>query len=489
MPEIPQVPDDNPPTDSTHVGSVLQINGGSAAEESFTYPCPRCPRRATSPKGGWLLNLGFLWDVYHFRKKTLIQSVRQLEDLWSQGNEYFRLYRPLNSIPTISDRPLHIFFSDHNYNASQKVNAVHFCSCAFRYKNYYFLKTIEDAMVGWRNLYHEIRQLLCMPPHPNIIGPPVALVYAHEPDTPEWISDSKEELPIVGFLMRPIDGKTLREFLGSSEGPYPTAKWCRQLTDALVHILDHGNGLDRPGYYSDLKPNNIMITSQGEDVVLIDFESGGNWRAYNPDEVEERERLLTPADRAVCRKCRGLGAEKVYTPEEHDICLECRSLGLCHSQYYRAGYDGDQDPTQSTEVPTPPLATLAHLDRCEAHWALTSLNPARRHNTTKFKYNNPPFGYLLPWNTMSQEARENAMLFSLGMVCIGICRKDGEPPYPRGDPGLPPAGVPLEYWSILARMLSPDPKQRGSLKMALHAFKDWEEKEKDSTGSCSEGGK
>jgi len=469
MPEMSPSPQDNPPADSAHVGSVLQTDDESAVEESFTYPCPRCPTVVPDFRQMLCFNESFTMDVYVYRQITLIQSVRQLEDLWSQGSEYFRLYRPLNSIPTIGDGAIKRISNIKLSNTSKKVKVAYLCDCALKNeKPRYVLKTIESTVTGWKNFYHEIRQLLCMPPHPNIIGPPAALVYAQGPDTFKLMS-GPERLPIVGFLMPAIDGKTLRESLGSSGGPYPTAKWCRQLTDALVHILDHGNGPDRPGYYSDLKPDNVMITSQGKDVVLIDFESGGNWSEYNPGEIEEAKRL--------------------YKSVNYGDCRECRGLGMTHAQYHRAGYDGGKDPTQSTEVPMPHLMALAHLDQCETHWARTTLNPMRRYNTTKFRYDNAPFGHLDPWTTMSREARENAMLFSLGVVCIGICRQSGKPPY-RGDyPGSPPAGVPLEYWSILARMLSPDPKQRGSLKVALQAFKDWEGEGKKHHRSCTEEGR
>ena len=76
-----------------------------------------------------------------------------------------------------------------------------------------------------------------------------------------------------------IEGKTLEEVISSSEGPvdtYLAVKWTASLCKILYYLH---NCFKAPIVYRDLKPSNIIITSEDE-VKLVDF---GIARYYNPD--------------------------------------------------------------------------------------------------------------------------------------------------------------------------------------------------------------
>ncbi|KAI5850017.1 hypothetical protein BZA05DRAFT_454291 [Tricharina praecox] len=420
------------------------------------------------------LNPGFQSDVYDIRQRTFILSLQQLKNLWSQDSLHFRLHTPIESIsmiPLVALRitPHYLQVSDD----SAKVLVVRTQACGpekFHSPPHVF-KSIECSITGWKLMYHELRQLLCMPPHPNIIRPPAALVYSTDGEVPMWdtagrICDSEERIPIVGFLTPVISGQPLSEVFPGRQSCISInllAKWCRQLTNALLHILHHGNGPNRPGFYSDLKPNNVLITSPwlGEDVVLMDFESTGNWKSYSPGEV------LNPT----------IPYETGFVP----CCCECLKLGMV-PELYRHLLDEDDDIYQprtrvthfSPMVSTPPVAALAHLNNCPAYWQLSFTNPANRNNTSKHRYSNPPYGYCPPWINMSPKDWEKMMVYSLGLIGIGLCRRKKSLLRSEIDPCCPPGEVPWELWSTLIEMVDHDPVKRPSLKMASLIFGAWE---------------
>jgi hypothetical protein len=56
-----------------------------------------------------------------------------------------------------------------------------------------------------------------------------------------------------------------------------------QITSSLIHLQE-----DVLGYYPDLKPDNIILSSCGEGrvrAVLIDFEQRGGWFSWSPPEI------------------------------------------------------------------------------------------------------------------------------------------------------------------------------------------------------------
>ena len=119
-------------------------------------------------------------------------------------------------------------------------------------------------------MYHELKLLLSMVPRPNISARPLYIVTG----TPK--------LGICGFILPYYHGGSLLEAL-SVEGTIPfldRVRWSRQITSALLHI--HTRTLAK--YHADLKPDNVMLTADG-DAVLIDFEQRGGWVSWIAPEV------------------------------------------------------------------------------------------------------------------------------------------------------------------------------------------------------------
>ncbi|KAJ2979078.1 hypothetical protein NQ176_g3465 [Zarea fungicola] len=131
-------------------------------------------------------------------------------------------------------------------------------------------------------LYHELRQLLLLPAHPNIIQRPLHLV------TKKCGFGTKTA--VVGFTLRYHPLGTVRDHL-----PYMAlhhsvkhkteVRWALQLVDALQH-LHKSCGT----FYSDLRLDNILL-SNSHDLVLVDFEQRGVWCEFASPEINAIECL------------------------------------------------------------------------------------------------------------------------------------------------------------------------------------------------------
>ena len=129
-------------------------------------------------------------------------------------------------------------------------------------------------------LYHELRLLLSMPRHSNIIAPPRFLV------TKQSVFGAKHG--VCGFILQYHAGGCLRDVLPlmvlrGCLGIERKIKWAHQITSALLHIQENAGQ-----YYSDLRPDNVILTDSSEDIVLIDFEQRGNWSSWTAPEVRYR---------------------------------------------------------------------------------------------------------------------------------------------------------------------------------------------------------
>jgi hypothetical protein len=125
---------------------------------------------------------------------------------------------------------------------------------------------LKALIISPKYLYHELRILLTMPPHPNIAPPPLHLV------TKRCRFGGKTG--VVGFTSTYHQQGNLRDILPSRRinntlRVADQLKWARQLTDALIHIQENGSY-----FHCDLRLDNVLL-SDTDDVLLIDFESRG----------------------------------------------------------------------------------------------------------------------------------------------------------------------------------------------------------------------
>ncbi|KAH7163072.1 hypothetical protein B0J13DRAFT_537753 [Dactylonectria estremocensis] len=134
-------------------------------------------------------------------------------------------------------------------------------------------------------LYHELKQLLTIQPHPNIISRPAHLV------TKKCSFGSK--VAVVGFTLEYHTHGSLRDLIPflrihDNISLVDETKWSLQIASALVHLRSTSSI-----YYPDLRLDNIVLSSS-RDAIMVDFEQRGVWCEFAAPEVNALEyvRLL-----------------------------------------------------------------------------------------------------------------------------------------------------------------------------------------------------
>ncbi|KAM0225740.1 hypothetical protein ACHAQD_000699 [Fusarium lateritium] len=134
-------------------------------------------------------------------------------------------------------------------------------------------------------LYHELRQLLTIQPHPNVVSRPVHLV------TKKCGFGSK--VAVIGFTLEYHIHGSLRDLipflkLHNMVSLADGTKWAIQLASALVHLRTTSSI-----FYPDLRLDNIVL-SAARDAIMVDFEQRGVWCEFAAPEVNALEyvRLL-----------------------------------------------------------------------------------------------------------------------------------------------------------------------------------------------------
>jgi serine/threonine protein kinase len=206
-------------------------------------------------------------------------------------------------------------------------------------------------------LYHELRQLLLMKPHPHIIQRPLYLV------TKRVNFGGKKG--ICGMILEYHAAGNLAQVLQPANPLLSTFdmkvrfQLAYQLATALEHIRD-----SHVSYFSDLKLDNILLkekTKGGYDAVLIDFEQRGSWFSWSPPEINLVSHIVYLATR------RGLSGLSSDMNREYAQFLQ------------------------------------EHL-------------PAWQRKTKSDVYINSDEGYNLAWLSLSADERETAMVFMFGKV-------------------------------------------------------------------------
>jgi hypothetical protein len=152
-------------------------------------------------------------------------------------------------------------------------------------------------------LYVELRNLLRMEPHPNIISRPEYLVTK--------FCRFGGKTAVVGFIIPYHSAGSLRDTLPLLRIHDRLTlelqlKWATQLASAVLHIRERGRM-----FYPDLRLDNIVLSAAG-DIVMVDFEQRGVWCEFAAPEINALEytRILASDD-----SCDGSEAEPTI-PEE-----------------------------------------------------------------------------------------------------------------------------------------------------------------------------
>ena len=146
----------------------------------------------------------------------------------------------------------------------------------------WILKALSSST---KYLFLELRNLLLMEPHPNVISRPRYIV------TKRCLFGGKTA--VVGFILPYHQPGSLRDTLpllrihGRLE-QQQQLKWAAQLTSAVSHVHERGRI-----FYPDLRLDNILL-SASDDIVMVDFEQRGVWCEFAAPEVNAVEymRLL-----------------------------------------------------------------------------------------------------------------------------------------------------------------------------------------------------
>jgi hypothetical protein len=189
-------------------------------------------------------------------------SVKRLKDCWNM---------PDSNLPeTIDSEQLQFLGQPHG-----SISIVTF-SERYGSRRFVFKSTVHSI----KYLYHELKTLITMDSHRNIIPRPAFLV------TKRCRFGGKRG--VCGFLLDYFPLGNLQNLL-RPECPIRVhfdletrTRWSVQLASALVHIQK-----SRTGYFSDLKLDNIVLKEEDGryDAVLIDFEQRGAWFSWSPPEV------------------------------------------------------------------------------------------------------------------------------------------------------------------------------------------------------------
>lgn len=140
-------------------------------------------------------------------------------------------------------------------------------------------------------MYHELRHLLSIPPHANIVSQPSHLITK--------VCSFGGKVAVVGFTLEYHEYGSLRDLipfllLHGVTTPRTAVKWSSQLASALIHLRKHTGS-----FYPDLRLDNIVLSADGR-VVMVDFEQRGVWCEFAAPEVNAFDYLrIIATDEAV----------------------------------------------------------------------------------------------------------------------------------------------------------------------------------------------
>lgn len=218
-------------------------------------------------------------------------------------------------------------------------------------------------------MYHELKMLLQMPPHPNVVARPVKLVVKKS-------KMNENRVIVVGFLTEYYAGGGLRDELPMlrKTGRLKLKDqliWAEGVCAGLMHITCKSHT-----YYPDLRLDQIVFPAGEKRPIILDMEQRGVWAEFGPPEINALEYI--------------------------------KMLALAQEA------DGEEnDPSSADEEADPRFPRYAdYLDQLLPEW--------RHLCRSDGSYNNPSEGYNVAWAALRREKREYAEVYMLGRLlwCI-----------------------------------------------------------------------
>lgn len=245
------------------------------------------------------------------------------------------------------------------------------------------LWALKALISSVKYMYHELRNLLTMPPHPNVLGRPTKLVT-------KSIRSNARRTVVIGFLEPYYSGINLRDSLpvlrmNNKLRIEDQIRWAKQICSGLVHIRHKGNM-----YYADMRLDQIVMTHDNTRPVILDFEQRGVWCEFASPEVNALEYM------------------RILASDDYDDDEEL------------FGDDGGDDG-ENSYVTVPTAAETAQLRNraLRARYAslLSRLHPGWRDlGGADGHYHNPPQGYNVAWACLAPQEQERAEVYMLGRL-------------------------------------------------------------------------
>lgn len=219
-----------------------------------------------------------------FGSRIVFQNLSlHLDEIQIQVARLYNLERQLKSPAVLKDSwggavelPPRIPLSD-----LEVVEQLHDSVCVVRLEN---RDWILKALTSYPEyLYLELRHLLILKPHANVVSKPGWLV------TKRCAFGGK--IAVIGFLLEYHRHGTLREILPSrrTHGTLTLkdqVRWSLHVTSALQHLHKECRF-----FYPDLRLDNVVLSETGH-AILIDFEQRGVWCEFSAPEVNFIEYML-----------------------------------------------------------------------------------------------------------------------------------------------------------------------------------------------------
>ena len=244
---------------SQHIVNALNFWSNSLADFEETY--------MKLPFGSQILIEDIRSDVRLMRIQLLpkqeleqqLMSIKALQALWCLPEDKWPEVLDISNLELIQ-QPFPTITLVHVAGGGEKI---------------FVFKSMPDDI---KYFYHELKVLLMMDSHPNVIARPHYLV------TKRCGFGGKSG--VCGFVLDYHPSGTLRDRLCRNHHASIKAtdqfRWAKQLTSALIHIHQ-----TFPGFFSNLKLNNIVMALEGQSLqaMLIDFEQRLGPSSWSPPEV------------------------------------------------------------------------------------------------------------------------------------------------------------------------------------------------------------
>lgn len=298
---------------------------------------------------------------YHWDLESHCNTVEELMEMWEGQVD-------VKSVPPTTDLFGLIFCQQ-----------LHDSVCVVRYRDdagcdhggskkegLWVLKALTSSV---KFMYHELRVLLTMPAHPNIISAPTRLVT-------KVTRMNRKRTVVVGFLMPFHSGGGLRDELPLLRVNHQLhlqdqIRWARDICSGMLHIRSQAHT-----FYPDLRLDQIVFPADKKRPIIVDMEQRGVWCEFGSPEVNAIDYMMALA-----------------IDEEDDD-----AVGHSHFELHGSWPSRDR------------FRDIMHR---------LHPNYKKLRNTDDY-YDNPPMGYNIPWICLTWKEQEYAAVYMVGRVlwCI-----------------------------------------------------------------------